>query len=139
MYSFTHTNIVFLFKHLLPEVVIFKNVTRWSVSVMIAFAFFRSRFYWYFTYLFDFMWSSNKAFKDIKIFWTIHSRPFIRYQGKNLDWFWIWCCFQFFLHCLVQPNQGIHFLLYVIFIIRIRLWIIQTVILYFLYFWNITL
>ena len=31
------------------------------------------------------MWSSNKVFKDIKIFWTVHSRPFIRYQGKNLD------------------------------------------------------
>ena len=58
------------------------------------------------------MWSSNKVFKDIKIFWTVHSRPFIRYQGKNLDWFWIWCCFQFFLHCLVQPNQVIHTLSY---------------------------
>ena len=77
------------------------------------------------------MWSSNNVFKDIKIFWTVHSRPFIRYQGKNLDWFWIWCCFRFFLHCLVQPNQDIHFLLHVIFIIRIRPWIIQTVNLYF--------
>ena len=77
------------------------------------------------------MWSSNNVFKDIKIFWTLHSRPFIRYQGKNLDWFWIWCCFRFFLHCLVQPNQDIHFLLHVIFIIRIRPWIIQTVNLYF--------
>ena len=73
------------------------------------------------------MWSSNKVFKDIKIFSTVHLRPFIRYQGENLDLFWIWCCFQFFLHCLVQPNQDIHFLLHVIFIIRIRLWIIQTV------------
>ena len=71
------------------------------------------------------MWSSNKVFKDIKIFWTVHSRPFIRYQGKNLDWFWIWCCFQFFLHCLVQPNQVIHFLFHIIFIIRIRLWIFK--------------
>ena len=99
---------------------------------MKSFSFFRSRFCKYFTYFFDFMWSSNKVFKDIKIFWTVHSRPFIRYQGKNLDWFWIWCCFQFFLHCLMQPNQDIHFLLHVIVIIRIRLWIIQTVKLYFL-------
>ena len=44
------------------------------------------------------MWSSNKVFKDIKIFWIAPSRPFIRYQGKNLDWFWIWCCFLFLLH-----------------------------------------
>ena len=58
---------------------------------------------------------------------------------RDLDLFWIWCCFQFFLHCLVQPNQDIHFFLHVIFIVRIRLWIIQTVNLYFLYFWNIAL
>ena len=72
------------------------------------------------------MWSSNKVFKDIEIFLIVHSRPFIRYQGKNLDWFWIWCCLQFFLYCLVQPNQDIHFLLHVIFIIRIRLSIKQS-------------
>ena len=77
------------------------------------------------------MWSSEKVFKDIKIFWTVHSRPFIRYQGKNLDCLWIWCCFRFFLLCLVQPNQDIHFLLHIIFIKRIRLWIIHTVNLYF--------
>ena len=72
------------------------------------------------------MWSSNKVFKDIKIFWTVHWRPFIRYQGKNLDLFLIWCCFQFFLHCLMQPNQVvIHFLFHVIFIIRIWLWIFK--------------
>ena len=41
MFSFTHTNTVFLFKHLPTEIVIFKNV---SVSVMIDFLFFRSRF-----------------------------------------------------------------------------------------------
>ena len=78
------------------------------------------------------MWSSNKLFKDIETFWTVHSRPFIRYQGKNLDLFWIWCCFRFFLHCLVQPNQDIYFFLHVIFIVKIRLWIIRTVNLYFL-------
>ena len=48
-----------------------------------------------------------------KIFWTVHAKLFIRYQGKNLDLFWIWCCFQFFLHCLVQPNQVIQFLFYI--------------------------
>ena len=72
-------------------------------------------------------------------FSCIASWPFIRYQGNNLDCFWIWCCFRFFLRCLVQPNQDIHCLLHVIFIIRIRLCIIQTVNLYFLCFWNIAL
>ena len=52
------------------------------------------------SYFFDFMWNSNKVFKDIKIFWTVHSRPSIRYQGKNLDLY--------------------HFLFDIIFIIRIR-------------------
>ena len=33
MYSFTHTKIVFLFRHLPPE------ITRWSVSVVIVFLF----------------------------------------------------------------------------------------------------
>ena len=60
--------------------------------------------------------------KDIKIFWTVPLKPFIRYQGKNSNLFWI-CYFQFFFHCLVQPNQSIHFLFQIIFIIRIRLWI----------------
>ena len=36
-YSFTHTNIVFLFKHLMSSSKTF--VTRWSVSVVIAFPF----------------------------------------------------------------------------------------------------
>ena len=70
------------------------------------------------TYFFYFMWSSSKLFRDIKKFWTVHLRLFIRYQGKNLDLFWIWCCFQFFLHCLVQPDRVIHFLFHIIFIIR---------------------
>ena len=140
MYSFTQTNIVFLFKHLPSEIVIFKNVCyQMKCFSRNSFSFFKEQILPIFHLLFDFMWSLDKVFKDIKIFWTVHSRPFIRYKGKNLDWFWIWCCFQFFLHCLVQPNQDIHFLLHVIFIIRIRLWIIQTVNLYFLCFWNIAL
>ena len=43
MYSITYTNIVFLFKYLPTEIVIFKNVSRWSVSVMIAFPFFQEQ------------------------------------------------------------------------------------------------
>ena len=122
MHSFSHTNILFLFRCLPTEIPIFINVCyQMKCFSDDSFSFFGSRFCWYSAYFFDFMWSSNKVFKDIKIFWTVHSRPFIRYQGKNLDWFWIWCCFRFFLHCLVQPNQDIHFLLHVIFIIRIRL------------------
>ena len=76
--------------------------------------------------LFWFHVKFKQGIQSIKIFWTVPSRPLIRYQGKNLDRFWIWCCFRFFLHCLVQPNQDIHFLLHVIFIIRIRLWILYT-------------
>ena len=41
MYFFTHTNIVFLFRHLPIEIDIF--ITGWSVSVVIV-SFFRSRF-----------------------------------------------------------------------------------------------
>ena len=54
------------------------------------------------TYFFDFMWGSSKVFRDIKIFWTVHLRQFIRYQGKNLDLFWIWCCIQF--SCITSCN-----------------------------------
>ena len=50
------------------------------------------------------MWSLNKVFKDCKIFWTVHSRAFSRYQGKNVDWFWIWSCFNFFFFCIVSCN-----------------------------------
>ena len=140
MYSFTHTNIAFLFRHLPTKIAVFINVCyQMKCFSGDSFSFFRRRFCKYSTYFLNFMWSPNKVFKDIKLFSTVHLRPFIRYQGKNLDWFWIWCCFRFFLHCLVQPNQDIHFLLHVIFIIRIRLWIIQTVNLYFLCFWNIAL
>ena len=92
--------------------------------MVIVFPFFRKLTFS--TYFFDFMWSSSKVFRDIKAFWTVHLRPFIRYQGKNLDLFWLWCCFQFFLHCLVQPNKVIHFLFHIIFIIRIRLWVFQS-------------
>ena len=42
------------------------------------------QFWWYFTSFFYFISSSNKVFKDIKIFGKVHSRQFIRYQGKNL-------------------------------------------------------
>ena len=99
MYSFTQTKIVFLFKHLPSEIVIFKNVCyQMKCFSRNSFSFFKEQILPIFHLLFDFMWSLDKVFKDIKIFWTVHSRPFIRYQGKNLDWFWIWYCFQFFLH-----------------------------------------
>ena len=62
----------------------------------------------------------NKVFKDNKIFSTVILRPFIRYHGKNLDLFQIWCCFQFLLHCLMQTNQVIHFLFHIIFVVRIK-------------------
>ena len=87
LYSFTHANIVFLFSHWPTEIVIFINICyQMKCFSGDSFYFFRNRFCSYSTYFFDFMWSSNKVFKDIKIFWTVHSRPFIRYQGKNLDW-----------------------------------------------------
>ena len=44
-YSFTHTNIVFLYRHLPTENVIFMTfVTRWSVSVVIDFPFLEAGF-----------------------------------------------------------------------------------------------
>ena len=83
MYSFTHTTIVFLFRHVPTEIVIsITDCYQMKCFSGDRFSFFRSRFCYYSTYFFDFMWSWNKLFKDIKIFWTIHSRPFIRYQGK---------------------------------------------------------
>ena len=89
MYFFAHTNSLPTYWnfHLHKRLYKMKYLSGDSIS------FFRSRFCQYCTYFFDFMWSSNKVFKDIKIFWTVHSRPLIRYQGKDLDLFWIWCCF----------------------------------------------
>ena len=53
MYSFTHTNTVFLFKHLPTEIVIFKNVCyQMKCFSGDSFPFFRSRFCQYFTYFF---------------------------------------------------------------------------------------
>ena len=130
MHSFTHINIVFLFRHLCTEIVIFVNVCYQMKCflLVIVFPFLGTGFANISPILFWFQWgSSNKVLKDIKIFWTEYLRPFIRYQGKNLDLFWIWCCFQFFLHCFVQPNQVIHFLFQITFTIGIRLWIFQTV------------
>ena len=37
----------------------------------------------------DFMWSSKKVFKDIKIFWTVHLRPFINNKVS------IWICSEY--------------------------------------------
>ena len=62
MNSFTHINIVFLFRHPPTEIVVLITV------------FYQIK-------------CSNKVFKDIKIFWTVYSRPFIRHQGKNLHLF----------------------------------------------------
>ena len=80
--------IISLFWHLLTEIVNFTNVGYQRKCFNVdSFSFFRSRFCKYSTYLFDFIWSSNKIFKDNKIFLTVHWRPFIRYQRKNLDLF----------------------------------------------------
>ena len=113
MYSFTHTNIVFLFKHQPTKIVLPDKVFQW---------------WYFFLFLRESFANIPPTFlisceiKDSKIFWTVHLKPFIRYQGKNLNLFWI-CYFQFFFHYLVQPNQAIHFLFHIICIIRIRLWI----------------
>ena len=100
MYSFTHTSeykkhgLCFVFRHLPTEIIIFINVCyQMKCFRGDSFSFFRSRFCYYSNYLFDFMWSSNKVFKDNKIFRTVHLRPYIRYQEKYLNLFWKWCCF----------------------------------------------
>ena len=75
--------------------------------------------------------------KGIKTFWAVkYSRPLIRYQGKNLNSYWIRCCFLFFLRYLVQPKKLIRFLFHIMLIMRIRFWIFPTVNFYFVYFWN---
>ena len=82
MYSFTHTNIVFFFRHLPTEIVIFINVCyQMKCFSGDSFPFLGAGFANIPPTFFYFMWSSNNVFKDIKIFWTVHSRPFIRYQG----------------------------------------------------------
>ena len=94
MYCFTHTNIIFLSEYLPTEIVIFISACyQMKCFTGDSFSFFGNRFCQYLTYFFYFTWSSYKVFKGIKIFWTILSRPFIRYQCNNLDLFWKWCCF----------------------------------------------
>ena len=131
IYSFTHSNIFFLFKHLPTEIVIFINVC-YQVKHFSGdrFSFLGAGFANIPRTFLIIMWSWKKLFKDIKMFSTVPLRSFIRYQDKNLDLFWISCCFQFFLHCLVQPKQVIHFLFYII------LFLVN---LYFVCFWNIDL
>ena len=136
MYSFTYTNIVFLFRHLPTEIAIFINVC-YQIKCFSgdSSSFFRGRFCSYPTYFFDYIWSSNKVFKDIEIFWTLHSGTKVR----------IWICsdddavFNFSCIASWKPDQLINFLFHNSFIIRIRLWIFQTVNSYFACFRNITL
>ena len=56
------------------------------------------------------IWVSRHRTLRTQYLHLAYLRPFVRYQGKNLDLFWKWCCFKVFLHCLVKPNQVIQFL-----------------------------
>ena len=51
--------------------------------------------------------ASYKDFGKLQSFWFMYS--FTTWLFRYLDLFWIWCCFQFLLHCLVQPNQAFTF------------------------------
>ena len=121
MYSFTHTDIVFLFRHLPTEIVIFINVCyQMTCSVVIVFPFL------------------GVVFANVPPTFLISCGVQTRYS-KTLKYFEQYIRdhlsgtkVSIFLHCLVQPNQAIHFLFHIIFIIRIRLF--QTVNLYFLFF-----
>ena len=73
-------------------------VTRRSVSVVKAFSFLRAGFA---NISPTFLISREVQTMYSKIFSIAYLRPFIRHQGKNLVLFWIWCCYQFFLDCLV--------------------------------------
>ena len=123
MYSFTHTNITFLFKHLPTKIVIFINFCyQMKCFSGDSFYFLGAGFANILpTFLIscEFQTRYSKALK--------YSEQYIRdhlsgTKVKDLDLLWIWCCFYFFLHCLVQV---IHLLCHIIFIIRIRLWIFK--------------
>ena len=91
MYSFTHTNLVFLFRLRPTEIVVFISVCE-KVKCFSGdnFSFLWSRFCWHSTYFFDFMWNPNKVFKDIKkefelIFDQIKFIVFERVQLKKIS------------------------------------------------------
>ena len=87
MYSFTHTNVVFLFRLLPSKIVIFISVCE-KIKCFSSdnFSFFWGRFCWHPTYFFDFMWNSNKVFKDIKkeIELIFHQIKFIVFERVRL-------------------------------------------------------
>ena len=94
MYSFTHTNIVFLFKHLPTEIVIFKNVCyQMKCFSGDSFSFLGAGFANIPPTFLISCEVQTRYSKVIKKFWTVYSRQFIRYKSKNLDLFWKWCFF----------------------------------------------
>ena len=99
MYFFTHINKVFLFKHLAAEILIFKNICYWMKCFSDdSFSFFQEQVLLIFLLLFWFHKKFKQVFKNIKISWTVHSRPFwqMKYQligvfSLVLDIQWIHC------------------------------------------------
>ena len=122
MYSFTHTNKSFLSRHLPTEIVIFINVC-YQMKCFIGDSF-------------PFLIA---GFANIPPSFLISCAVHTRYSKtlKYSEQYFrdhllgikvrIWICseydavFNFFLHCIVQPNQLIRFPFHAIFIIRIRL------------------
>ena len=141
--TLTFTLTVFLFRHLPTEIVILINVCyqmkcfsgdSGRVSMVRVFPFLGAGFANIPPTFLISCEVQTRYSKTLK-----YSKQYIRdhLSGTKVR---IWICSEYdFLYCFVQPNQFIHFLFHIIFIIRIRLWIFQTVNLYFLCFWNIAL
>ena len=83
----THTNINFLFRQLPAEIVICIDVC----YQMKCFS--GDRFSFLGAGFANIFFDIYIYFFDIQRFWTVNSRPFIRYEGKKLDLFRIWCYF----------------------------------------------
>ena len=140
LYSFTHTNIVFLFSHRPTEIVIFINICyQMKCFSGESFSFLGAGFANILPTFLILCEIQTRYSKTLK-----YSQQYIwdNLLGTKVR-IWIFSEYdavcQFFLHCLVQTNQLIDSLFHIIFIIRIRHWIIQTVNLNFACFWNIVL
>ena len=139
MYSFTQTDIFFLFKHLPTEIAIFKNICyQMKCFSGDSFSFSRSRFWQYFTY-FLISCEVQTRYSEMLKYYEQHIRDHL--SGTRVR-IWIGSKYDavFSYSCIASCNLTHTFTFSCMsFSSRIRLWIIQTVNLFFLCFWNVAL
>ena len=139
MYSFTHTNIVFLFRHLATEFLILINVCyQMKCLSSDSLSFFRSRFA---NISPTFLISCEVQTSYSKTLNYSEHYIWDHLSGTKVR---IWICSEydavFNFSCIASCNLTKTFTFSCMpFSSRIRLWIIQTVNLFFLCFWNIAL